>query len=227
MDVITNKYVSADYKGLIKIIKSGYPLMEIIWMVFEMGFLAKINSLRYSFFSKGENVIIHPKSRINASNYISLGNDVLIQQGVWLNVPLHQITAIKKNGRAIIKIGDRTRIGPRTTISAIGLIEVESDVLIGLNVIIEDHLHSFIDTQKPILNQGIVDRGNIIIRSGCWIASNSVIASSGKKLEIGRGSIISANTVVKESVEDYTIVSGNPARVVKRYNNKLKRWVSE
>ena len=85
---------------------------------------------------------------------------------------------------------------------------------------------SFIDTQKPILNQGIVDRGNIIIRSGCWIASNSVIVSSGKKLEIGRGSIINANTVVKENVEDYTIVSGNPSRVVKRYNNKLKRWMS-
>jgi acetyltransferase-like isoleucine patch superfamily enzyme len=227
MDVTREKYVSANYKGLIKIIKSGYPLMEIVWMVFELGFLSKLNSLRYSFFSKGKNVTIHPKSRINASNYISLGNEVLIQQDVWLNVPLHQVSHIKNNGKAIIKIGDRTRIGPRTTISAIGLIEVESDVLIGLNVTIEDHLHSFLDIEEPILNQGIIDRGNIIVRSGCWIASNSVIVSSGKKLVIGRGSIVSANTIVKESVEDYTIVSGNPAKIVKRYNNELRQWVNE
>ena len=156
MDVITNKYVSADFKGLIKIIKSGYPLMEIIWMVFEMGFLAKINSLRYSFFSKGENVIIHPKSRINASNYISLGDDVLIQQDVWLNVPLHQVTAIKKYDRPIIRIGDRTRIGPRTTISAIGLIEVESDVLIGLNVIIEDWFCRIVVLSADMVNMGLL-----------------------------------------------------------------------
>ena len=43
-------------------------------------------------------------------------------------------------------------------------------------------------------------------------------------VEIGKGLIIGANSVVTKSIPDYSIAAGNPAKVIKQYNFNTKRW---
>ena len=41
---------------------------------------------------------------------------------------------------------------------------------------------------------------------------------------IGEGSIIGAMSVVTKDIPPYTIAVGSPAKLIKRYNFKTKKW---
>ncbi len=56
-------------------------------------------------------------------------------------------------------------------------------------------------------------RGDTVIGSDVWIGQNAVILPG---VRIGDGAIIGANSVVGSDVEPYTIVAGNPARLLRR-----------
>ncbi|MCB9059520.1 MAG: acyltransferase [Calditrichae bacterium] len=59
---------------------------------------------------------------------------------------------------------------------------------------------------------GLADSKPIIIEDVTWIGSYSVIL---KGITIGEGSIVARNSIVTKDVPPYTIVAGNPAKVVK------------
>jgi virginiamycin A acetyltransferase len=58
-----------------------------------------------------------------------------------------------------------------------------------------------------------MSKGNVIIGNDVWIGLNSTILSG---ITIGDGAIIAANAVVTKNVEPYTIVGGNPAKILKK-----------
>lgn len=55
-------------------------------------------------------------------------------------------------------------------------------------------------------------KGPIIVEDEVWIGAQSVILSG---VRIGKGSIISACSLVKRDVPPYSIVEGNPAKVIR------------
>jgi virginiamycin A acetyltransferase len=62
-------------------------------------------------------------------------------------------------------------------------------------------------------------RGDTVIGNDVWIGQNAVILTG---VRIGDGAIIGANSVVGKDVEPYTIVAGNPAKVLrKRFDDEL------
>ena len=62
-------------------------------------------------------------------------------------------------------------------------------------------------------------KGDTVIGNDVWIGQNAVILPG---VHIGDGAIIGANCVVGSDVEPYTIVIGNPARVLrKRFDDEL------
>ena len=62
-------------------------------------------------------------------------------------------------------------------------------------------------------------KGDTVIGNDVWIGQNAVILPG---VHIGDGAIIGANSVVGSNVEPYTIVIGNPARVLrKRFDDEL------
>ena len=62
-------------------------------------------------------------------------------------------------------------------------------------------------------------KGDTVIGNDVWIGQNAVILPG---VHIGDGAIIGANSVVGKDVGPYTIVAGNPAKVLrKRFDDEL------
>lgn len=52
----------------------------------------------------------------------------------------------------------------------------------------------------------------ITIEEDCWLGGNFVVLPG---VTIGKGSTVGAGSVVTKNVESYTVVAGNPARVIR------------
>lgn len=64
-----------------------------------------------------------------------------------------------------------------------------------------------------------VSKGSIVIADDVWIGMNCLILSG---VTIGQGAIVGAGSVVVKDVPPYSIVGGNPARVLKfRFDDDL------
>lgn len=62
-------------------------------------------------------------------------------------------------------------------------------------------------------------KGDTVIGNDVWIGQNAVILPG---VNIGDGAIIGANSVVGSNVEPYTVVAGNPAKMLhKRFDDEL------
>jgi virginiamycin A acetyltransferase len=62
-------------------------------------------------------------------------------------------------------------------------------------------------------------KGDTVIGNDVWIGQNATIMPG---VHIGDGGIIGANSLVSKDVEPYTIVAGNPIRVIrKRFDDEL------
>lgn len=62
-------------------------------------------------------------------------------------------------------------------------------------------------------------KGDTIIKDGVWIGMRAMIMPGVK---IGEGAVVAANSVVTKDVEPYTIVGGNPCKVIgERFNEKI------
>ena len=130
-----------------------------------------------------------------------------------------------------IRIGDRVHIGNSSFIS-INEIVIEDDVTIAWGCLIYDHnSHSTVweerknDTEQeyqdiraglnPIANKNwsVVKSAPIHICSKAWIGHGVTIL---KGVTIGEGAIVGAGSVVTKDVEPWTIVGGNPAKLIRR-----------
>jgi len=177
----------------------------------------------YPFAAIGKNVSVHRSCDLSRSRarFISIGNDVILGKEVWLNVPDISICH-----RPAIVIEEGCGIGRRAVISAKNQVHIGRNTIFGPSVLIMDHNHEYRDVAHPIAHQPMTPGGTIRIEEGCWIGFGAAIVCSRGKLVIGKNCVIGANSVVSRSVPDYSVVTGNPARIVKRYDPGSQTWVS-
>ena len=72
---------------------------------------------------------------------------------------------------------------------------------------------------NPPSQENLPLKGDTVIGNDVWIGQNAVILPG---VRIGDGAIIGANSVVGSNVEPYTIVAGNPARLIrKRFEDEM------
>ncbi len=111
-----------------------------------------------------------------------------------------------------ISIGRRVSINDNVFINGAGGFEImdDSGIAYGTAVISEDH--EIGDPRIPIREQPKIP-AKVTIESNVWIAANCTIL---KGVTIGEGSVVAAGSVVTKSVPPYSIVGGNPARVMRR-----------
>ena len=112
-------------------------------------------------------------------------------------------------------VGNNVRIAYNSIIDAQGGIEIGDNTLIGHYVSIWSQNHIFSNIDQPIIQQGM-DQQPVKIGNNVWVGSHSFIMPG---TVIGDGVIISAGAVVgKKKIPDYSILSGNPARIIGKRN---------
>ncbi|MGA2696608.1 MAG: acyltransferase [Terriglobales bacterium] len=183
-------------------------------------FVTLLNSMwmrTYSFAGFGEGVSVHHTCEIERGNaaQISIGKNVYFAPKVWLDVKDGGFSAGSK-----IVIGDGCAIGRRSTISAKHKIVLESDVLLAPSVLLTDH------AQNPNnFNDSDANPGQVVIERNCWLGYGVVVACESGEIRIGRNSIVGANAVVTRSFPPFSIVAGNPAKLIKTYDPEMGAWV--
>jgi acetyltransferase-like isoleucine patch superfamily enzyme len=117
-----------------------------------------------------------------------------------------------------ISLGDRVIIRPGCMLFADPRIEgagitIEDDVMLGSGVHIYVHNHKFDDPSVPIIDQGHCQSEPVVLERGSWIGAAAIILPG---VVIGRNAVVGAGSVVTRDVPAFTIVVGNPARVLRR-----------
>jgi len=133
-----------------------------------------------------------------------------------------ELSVNRSTGR--ISIGHHSFVGPHSRIWAIDSISIGNYVLISHLVDIHDndshpidvrqrrhHPINLFEKNEPIEWSG-VQVNPVVIEDDVWIGFK---ASIMKGVRIGRGAIVAAGSVVTKDVPPFTIVAGNPARIVR------------
>lgn len=175
-------------------------------------FIAIIHTKLIRVKSGNKSRIYKPIQIDNPSN-ICLKNNVKIYHYSWLMGP-----SISKTG---LVIDDGTVIGHFSHIIAYKNVYIGKNVLCADRVFISDCNHEYRDINIPIIAQGIIETRDVIIGDDSWLGENVCVCGAS----IGKHCVIGANSVVTKDIPDYCVAVGIPARVIRRYDFELKKWI--
>ncbi|MGH2726710.1 MAG: acyltransferase [Actinomycetota bacterium] len=94
----------------------------------------------------------------------------------------------------------------------LGTFKIGSNVMMGPDVVFVSLNHEFGNADVPMIQQGFGTDQPVIVEDDVWIGAR-VVVLPGRR--IGTGSVVGAGAVVTADVPPYSIVGGNPARVIK------------
>ena len=167
------------------------------------------NFMNPFYHKKGENAVYRTNARLDVLpfNPFSVGSHAVIEDFAVIN-----------NGMGHVHVGANTFIGLYSVV--IGPITIGNNVIIAQHVVLSGLNHGYENIQVPIKDQPCTT-AEIIVEDDCWIGANAVITAGVK---IGKHAIVAAGSIVTKDVPPYSIVGGNPAKLLKQYNFENGAW---
>ena len=159
--------------------------------------------MNFSNIELGENVIIHETSTIN---------NIKIDDGVRVA----KFCSLYGSKDHQLVIGKDTYVGMFSIINGFaGKIVIGKNVSIAqrVNIMADSGPNASLEMQEffPII------KGGVTIGDHSWIGANVVIMPN---VTLGDFCVVAANSYVNTSFSAYSVIGGNPARLIKKINNE-------
>lgn len=142
---------------------------------------------------------------------ISLGRKVRI-------FPMSRMEVHGKNSKIIIE--DDVAIGQNFHIISGGVLVIETGTIIAPNVFINNLDNDYLEIGVSYLKQKEIVKETRIGKN-CFIGIGSSIHAG---TVLGEQCIVGSNAVVKGVFKDFSVIVGNPCKVIKRYDRDEKKW---
>lgn len=130
--------------------------------------------------------------------FASSGSDINVERGVFFG------------DGSRIELGDESGLGLNAWMS--GPVRIGRQVMMGPEVMIYTSNHAFNRTDVPMIRQGNTEPEPVVIEDDVWIGARAILLPG---VRVGQGSVVAAGSVVTRDVPPYSVVGGNPARVLK------------
>jgi acetyltransferase-like isoleucine patch superfamily enzyme len=200
--------------SIIHTIKSNPALKKLVhWMLIPRGQARPRLWVKWfvnPFFhkvSRGSTIRWNTRMDVLPFNLFQLGKGSTIEDFSTIN-----------NGVGAVIIGENSRVGIGNVV--IGPVTIGNNVILAQNIVMSGLNHGYEDINLPIHKQP-VSMSPIMIENDSWIGANVVVTAG---VTIGKHSVIAAGAVVTKSIPPFSIAVGNPARVIKQYNQNSKSW---
>lgn len=185
----------------------------------------KINSLiarvktnfyyKYIFKYIGKNSKIYKPLFMNNTKYIRIGSNVSIRNNL-------RIEAIDNFRVPVLEIGDNVNIEQNVHIICSNKVIIGDNCSITANCALVDTEHPYEEIMcKKIGNELLKKPQEIVISNNCFLGIGSIVFPN---VILGEHSVVGANSVVTKSFPAYSVIAGNPARMIKKYDFEKKIW---
>jgi acetyltransferase-like isoleucine patch superfamily enzyme len=166
-------------------------IKEVIRYTFTLGFIKEI-ILKFSYFIHDH---VAPRAQMNCKGNPRIHPSASLRCGrniyLGLNSHINQHCCIWASENSKIILGDNLLMGPGTRMFSSN--------------------HSAARQDIPMNIQPHIEK-DIVVGDDVWIGANSVVVAG---VEIGRGTIVAAGSVVTKNLPEYVIAGGVPARPIK------------
>lgn len=152
-------------------------------------------------FSVISDKVILAAGKENRSPGINIGKHAFIGAG----------TKISARGGAVT-IGEGSSIGSYCRIVSPGAVDIREGVLLAAFCRVGRIPAGFV-TRGENDDRARQDRRSIVVEKGSWLGVRCYAAPG---VRIGEGTVVGAHTIVTQSLPDYVIAVGRPARVLRR-----------
>ena len=175
---------------------------------------------RLFFGSFGRHSIMDKPLMIYNKKNIYIGERVTIRPGLRIE-PIKSYGAQNFENPQII-IEDGTTIEQNCHITCANKVHIGKNVTIAGYSMITDIDHEYRNINMGILEQELIVKETYIDEE-CFIGMGARIMPG---VHIGKHCIVGTNSIVTKDVPDYSVIVGAPAKIVKRYNPNLKKWLN-
>ncbi|MBU3213952.1 acetyltransferase [Clostridium estertheticum] len=194
--------------------KNGYGLGEI--------FKNAISLVYTKIFYRGARLIRRP-IYVRGKKFLQYGEGITTGYNCRIEIFDTGVGGSKK-----LIIGKNCKIGDHVHIAAGEKVSIGDNCLMASKIYISDINHGDYsnadnDSSPDISpdNRPLYTK-TVAIGNNVWIGENVCILPG---VTIGDGCIIGANSVVNRNAPQNCMVAGSPARVIKKYNGKIKQWI--
>lgn len=160
--------------------------------------------------------------RVRGKQYVKIGKGFT----TGFNCRIDALNINDHDDKYLIEIGENVEINDEVHIGATEKIIIGDNVLIASKVYISDHNHGSYKGEKQDSPMSMPKKRKIYsspikIEKNVWIGE---FVSILQGVTIGEGAIIGTMSVVTKDIPPYTIAVGSPAKPIKKYNFKTKKW---
>lgn len=164
----------------------------------------------------------HGSGNFESHDFKNIGTNVIFERGVMVfhpesieigsNVYVGHNTILKGYYKNTMKIGDHTWIGQGCFFHSAGGLTIGKAVGVGPMVKILTAQHEYSDNfDIPVMSKDLNFKP-VVLEDGCNIGIGSIILPG---ILIGEGAVVGAGSIVTKDVKAYSIVAGNPARLLR------------